>query len=177
MKPQAWLVSGAVVGLALGLALLLRSCFPVTVPGIPRIHTQYDTVRVIDTAWVVRLRRDTIKVNVVERVTVSVPETVYVMPTIRGITALAAGKRVGDSTIVGGFTLEPLDSGYTRRNWMAQYYTLGPVRSLVVDSVAPRITFYPPPPKPCGTWCKLGYVGIGGSFGAGAASLACAVSR
>lgn len=177
MKVPGWLVGGAVVGLALGLALLLRSCFPVTVPGIPRIRTLYDTVRVVDTQWVTRLRRDTIKVNVVERVVVSVAETIYVRPKVRAITALAAGEHVGDSTIVGGFTLEPLDTGYVRRQWMAQYYTLGPVRSLVVDSIAPRITFYPPPPKPCGTWCKLGYTGIGTSIGAGAGLLACAALR
>lgn len=177
MKVPAWIFVATTVGLALGLALLFRNLFPISVPTKPRIITQYDTVRVIDTAWITKLRRDTIKVNVTERVVVSVPETIYAAPRVRGITAFHAGERVGDSTIAGGFTLEPLDSGYTRRDWLVQFYTMGPVRSLVVDSSAPRITFYPPPPKPCGIWCKLGYTGIGTTIGASAGLAACAVLK
>jgi hypothetical protein len=164
--------------LALALGLMFRSLFPMREPSIPRIHTVYDTVRVIDTAWVTRLRRDTITVNVVERVTVTVPETVYVRPSLRGMTAVAVGARVGDSTVVGGFDFRPVgDSGYERRGWQAQYYTLGPLRSLIVDSGAPRIMFYDPPGKPCGSWCKLGHYLLGGSIGAGAAAIACTVTH
>jgi hypothetical protein len=161
------------LGLIVTLFLLLRSLFPkvVTVPGVPRIVTQYDTVRVIDTAWVTRLRRDTVRVNVTERVTVTVPETLYVLPAPeRGITAVSVGPKVGDSTLVAGFSLTPLDSGISRRGWQVQFYTLGPVKSLVLDSV-PRITFYDPPPPSCRFFCKLGHYALGASVGFGLASV------
>lgn len=153
-------------------ALLMRSLWPrtVEVPGVPRIRTVYDTVRRIDTAWIVRLRHDTVKVNVTERVTVTIPETLYVVPRTSGMVAFHAGQRIGDSTLVGGFTLVPIDSGYQRRDWLVQFYTLGPVRSLTLDSV-PRITFYPPPGKPCGFFCKTQHYLLGGAVGFGVASL------
>lgn len=152
--------------------LLVRSLWPrtVEVPSAPRIVTQYDTVARLDTAWITRLRHDTIRVNVTERVVVTVPETIYAAPRVRGMTALHAGKRVGDSTLVGGFVLEPLDSGYTRREFLVQFYTLGPVRSVTIDSV-PRITFYPVPAKPCQFFCKAGHYLTGAAIGFGVASL------
>ena len=72
-------------------ALAFRSIFPkrITTPAVPRIVTVWDTVRVIDTAWVTRLRRDTLTVNVTERVTVTVPETLYVVPRLTGVVAVA----------------------------------------------------------------------------------------
>lgn len=170
-----WILLLAVIFTAFGFGMILRSLFPKTVPGVPRITTVYDTVRVLDTAWITRIRRDTIKVNVTERVVVTVPETIYVAPRVQGIRAFHAGEKVGDSTIVGGFTLEPLDSGYTRRDWLVQFYTLGPIRSLVVDSV-PRITFYPYV-APCGRGCSLKKYLLGGSVGAGLGLLACTVTR
>ena len=162
-----------IILLAVGGFILLRSLFPktVTVVGAPRIVTQYDTVKVIDTAWVTRLRRDTLKVNVTERVTITVPETIYVLPRVeRGITAVAVGEHVGDSTLVGGFTLTPLDSGISRQAWTVQFYTLGPVKSLVLDSL-PRLTFYAPPKPSCGVFCKLGHYVIGASVGFGLAAI------
>lgn len=175
MKLPTWVVAVLLLVVAIGLGLMFRSMWPKTVASAPRIITQFDTVKVLDTAWVTRIRRDTIKVNVVERVVVTVPETIYVAPRVRGITAFHAGQNVGDSTIVGGFTLEPLDSGYTRREWLVQFYTLGPVRSLVTDSV-PRITFYPPVTS-CGRWCSLKKYLLGGSVGAGAGLLACTLTQ
>jgi hypothetical protein len=157
----------------IGGALIVRSLFPktVTIPGLPRIVTQYDTVRALDTAWVVRLRRDTVRVNVTERITVTVPETLYVLPTsMHGMTAIAVGAKVGDSTLVAGFTLQPLDTGMTRRDWRVQFYTLGPVKSLVLDSL-PRITFYPPPAKACTFFCKAGHYVIGGAVAAAIVSV------
>jgi len=161
--------------LAGGSAWILRDLFPKTVPSPPRIVTQYDTVRTLDTAWITQTRHDTIKINVTERVTVTVPETIYAAPRVRGISALRAGEHIGDSTIVGGFTLEPLDSGYTRRDWLVQFYTLGPVRSLVVDSV-PRITFYPPAQN-CGFGCVAKKYLLGGVVGASVGLLACQVGH
>jgi hypothetical protein len=162
LKTVGWVL------LALFAALTLRNVFPkhITTPGLPRIRTVWDTVRVIDTAWVTRIRHDTLKVNVTERITITVPETLYVVPRVDGVTAVAVGEQVGDSTLVAGFTVTPADSGYTRRGWQVQFYTLGPIKSLVVDSV-PRLTFYPPPPKPCRFFCKAGYFVKGAALGAG----------
>ena len=162
-----------IILLAVGGFILLRSLFPktITVVGAPRIVTQYDTVRVLDTAWITKVRHDTLKVNVTERVTVTVPETIYVLPRVeRGITALAVGEHVGDSTLVAGFSLTPLDSGISRRSWQVQFYTLGPVKSLILDSL-PRLTFYPPPKPFCGVFCKLGHYVIGASVGFGLAAI------
>ena len=163
LKTVGWIL------LAFVAALAFRSIFPkrITTPAVPRIITQFDTVRVIDTAWVTRLRRDTLTVNVTERITVTVPETLYVVPRLDGLTALAVGEKVGDSTLVGGFSLAPADTGYEFRRWQVQFYTLGPVRSLVMDGSTPRVTFYPPPPPPCRLFCKAGHYLVGAAFGAG----------
>jgi hypothetical protein len=157
----------ALLVLVIGSALIARSLFPrtVTMTGVPRIVTQYDTVRTLDTAWVVRLRRDTVRMNVTERVTVTVPETVYVARVWRGITAVSVGAQVGDSTLVQGFTAEPLDSGTAHRAWTVQFYTAGPLRSLVLDSL-PRVTFYDPPLPACRFFCKVGHYALGGVVGA-----------
>jgi hypothetical protein len=143
----------------------------VEVPGVPRIVTQYDTVTQLDTAWITRVRKDTIRVNVIERVTVTVPETLRVLPPrVDGITALSVGRRVGDSTLVHGFTLAPLDTGVSRRTWTVQAYTAGPLRGLVLDSL-PRFSFYPVPKRPCNLGCVAKYVGIGVLAGFGVASV------
>ena len=168
------------LGLAIVGALMLRSLFPRTVVGVPRIVTQYDTVRVVDfdTAWVERVRSETTTVNVVERVTVTMPETVYVVPAIRAITTVAMGKRVGDSTRIGGFEFEPLDSGYVHRSWQALVYTAGPLRTLWLDEAGkPQLTFYDPIPKACGRFCKIGHYLLGGAVGAGATAIACTLAR
>lgn len=171
MRAQTfWTVVVAIAG-----AILLRDLFPRTeqIPSVPRIVTRYDTVRVIDTAWITRLRHDTVRVNTVERVVVTVPETVRVVPRLRGITAVSVAKRWGDSSLVGGFSLVPLDSGYERRAWTAQLYTPGPLRSLLVDPdvPAPRATFYAPPPPPCGLLCAAKHYLLGGTVGFGACTL------
>lgn len=153
---------------AIAVALLARSLFPktVTVAGEPRIFTRYDTVRTIDTAWVARIRHDTVRVNLLERVIVTVPETVRVVPELRGIRALEVGAAVGDSTLVFGFTIAPADSQYSVRRWQAQFYTQGPLKSVALDSI-PRVAFYPPPGKPCRTLCKVGHYLVGAVVGAG----------
>ena len=172
VKRFAWL--GALIVLV-AFGLMVRTLFPkhIDVVRAPRIVTHWDTVRVLDTAWITRLRIDTVKINVLERVTVTVPETLYACPQLAAITAVSAGARVGDSSIVGGFTLTPLDSGYARRAWIAQFYTLGPVRSVVMDGDRPRMNFYDPPPRGCGFWCALGHYVTGGTIGAGAGFALC----
>lgn len=171
MKAQAiWIAVLAIAG-----ALILRDLFPktVTVASPPRITTVHDTVRVVDTAWVTKLRRDTIRVNVVERVTVTVPEMVFVVPPLRGITGVTVAPKVGDSTLVAGFALSPLDTGYALNAWTARFYTLGPLKSLVIDPAvtAPRIDFYDPPAPPCGFLCSAKKYAIGGLVGFGSCKL------
>jgi len=169
IKTVGWIL------LAFVAALAVREVFPkrTTTSSIPRIITQYDTVRVLDTAWVTQLRQDTIRVNVTERVTVTVAETLFVVPRLDGVVAVAAGERAGDSTLVAGFTLAPADTGasadtgYTWRTWQVQFYTVGPIRSLVVDRGTPRVTFFPPAPPPCRLLCRAGHYLVGAAFGAG----------
>lgn len=172
MKKLQWL-GGIVVLIAF--ALVIRDLFPkrVEVARPPRIVTVWDTVQVVDTAWVQRLRVDTVKVNVLERVTVTVPETLYVFPTVHAIVGASFGQKVGDSSLVAGYSLAPVDSLFLRRNWVAQFYTLGPARSLVMDGSVPRMTFYDPPPKGCDFWCSLGKYVTGGTIGAGAGYALC----
>jgi hypothetical protein len=152
----------AIIGV-IAIVLVVRNMFPKTIAGPPRIETQYDTVRIIDTAWLTKVRKDTIKVNVVERVTVTVPETVFVIPRkISGILGLSVGRNVGDSTLVYGFRIEKIDSGFETRNWQSQYYTLGPLKSLSLDSI-PHLNFYPFE-KSCGTACTLKHYATGGAI-------------
>jgi len=94
---------------------------------------------------------------------------VLVVPRLDGMTAVLVGEKVGDSTLVGGFRLAPVDSGpgYTWRRWQLQFYTLGPVRSLSMVDSTPRITFFPPAPPPCRLLCKAGHYIVGAAFGAG----------
>lgn len=170
------IIAALVVVLAVALGLVFRNLFPKTIPGVPRITTQYDTVRVLDTAWIVRVRHDTIKVNVTERVTVTVPETVAVVPSFSGMLAVSVGRNVGDSTLVAGLSVAPLGTSYTTRRWEAQFYTPGPLKSLAVDSGVPRINFYPWQ-KSCGSWCEIKHYLLGGSVGASVTALACTVTR
>jgi hypothetical protein len=116
----------------------------------PRIVTQYDTVKVIDTQWVTKLKHDTVyKVNIVEKVTTSKPETVYVKShpdTVSGILAVSVPKKVGDSTLVLGVKYIFQDSTLTHTHWQYQYWTPGPLRSLVVQpSGALSADFYNAP--------------------------------
>ena len=168
---------------AVGLALMLRSLFPKTVlvAGVPRIETHHDTVTKLDVRWYpkfIPLKLGTGTPNLIERIATTFPETVYVVPPLRGATALVVGPKVGDSTMIGGFSVTPIDSGYERRSWQAQVYTMGPLRSMLLDSAGtPQLTFYPIPGKPCGTFCKLGHYLLGGAVVGGATAIACVVAR
>lgn len=149
-------------------AVMLRELFPKRelVASPPRIETHYDTVtaRQLDTLWRWREKlvrdaraeheRDSLR-TLLERSTTSVPETVFVVTDLDGITALAVGANVGDSTLVAGFSLARLDTGYAFRRWQDQFYTTGPLKSLVLDGSMPRVTFYSPQKKPCQSGCKL----------------------
>lgn len=145
---------------------------------VPRIHTVHDTVTLenFDTAWVERVREvtrvDTI--NLTEVVTVAVPETVTVVPRIACATSLDVPPTWGDSTMIGGLRIDPMGSDYTLTKWQAQYFTTGPLRSVMVDSVPPRVAFWPPPPRPkkgCGFFCSLKKYALGGITGYGLCQL------
>ena len=167
-----------IVALLIAAAFLGHWLFPRQVPGVPpppRIITVWDTVATIDTAWITRVRtiikHDT--TNLIERVTVTVPETVAVCPAIAGITALDVGEHVGDSTLVGGFQITPLASGIALSRWQAQVWTAGPLRSVLLDTLPPHFAFYPAPqePRTCGFFCQATRVGVGALIGFGACAI------
>jgi len=138
-------------GVILG-SLLFRHT---SLPPVPRIVTQYDTVRQIDTLWLTKLKHDTVqKVNIVERVIRTPAETIYKVPNLVGLEALQIGEKRGDSTLAYGFLLQATDSAYTLSHWQYQYWTPGPLRSLrVTPTGAPAIVFDDPPPQ-CDLKCK-----------------------
>lgn len=138
---------------------------PHRVTTVPRIVTIHDTVKVIDTAWVTKLKHDTVyKTNITERITVTPPETikVFVHPdTVSGIFAVSVGQHVGDSTLVLGAKYIWLDSLLLHSHWQYQYWTPGPLRSLVITpSGAPSVDFYKPVAE-CDMKCRLKIAGIG----------------
>lgn len=149
-------------------ALMLRSLFPRTVPVSlpPRIRTVFDTVRAVDTVWLRRtveqLRVDTV---LLERLSVTPPETVYRVPRLEGLTGLVVAPFVGDSTVIQGFTLTPIDTGYHLGQWQGQFYTTGPVRAFAFVNGRPALRFDPPPPKPCRFLCKVGHYLVGAAVG------------
>ncbi len=136
-----------------------------TTTQIPRIITQYDTIKTIDTAWVTKLKHDTVyKINIVEKITVTPPETVKVLAPTAGAVAVSVPKKIGDSTLIYGFRVLPADSGYLVNHWQYQYWTSGPFKSLVVGpSGATTVDFYRPMPT-CGLKCKVKW-GVGFTLG------------
>lgn len=152
MKLPWW---SLLLAFALGWLVFRRS----PAPAAPRIVTQYDTVRTIDTAWVTELKHDTVyRVNVVERVTHTPPETVYRVPPLTGLLALAVG-HPGDSTLLLGFHVEPESTHYTIRRWQYQYWTPGPLKSVGFTATGtPAVDFYPPPAT-CAWRCKAQWSG------------------
>lgn len=121
---------------------------------IPRIVTQYDTVKVIDTKWITKLQHDTVyKENIVEKVIHTPPETILVVPQLSGVKDLWIAPKRGDSSLVFGFTVKPSGKAYTLTQWQYQYWTKGPLRSLNLVNGTPAMTFDDPPPS-CDLNCK-----------------------
>jgi len=131
-------------------------------PTVPHIVTQYDTVKVIDTLWLTKLKHDTVyKDNIVERVTVSKPETIFVFHPLDGILAVSVPNKVGDSTLVLGYSYRSMDTAFVKQEWQYQYWTPGPLRSVTLSpSGAPSVDFYKPP-QICTGKDKLRYAGEG----------------
>jgi len=145
-------IVGWCVAVGLGIVMLTRHTPPAP---ISRIVTEYDTVKVIDTAWVTRLTHDTVyQTNIVERVVRTPPETIRVVPPLVGVSAVAVPQKRGDSTLVLGFRLTPLDTGYAFARWQYQYWTPGPLKSIALTpDGTPAVAFYDPPPT-CDLRCK-----------------------
>lgn len=144
----------------------MRELFPKTVRVVtpPRIETRFDTVKTVDTLWLRRqVRVDTM---LLERLSVTPPETVKVAPRLMGFTGLVVAPFIGDSTVVQGFTVVPTDSGYAVGRFQGQFYTTGPVRALAIVNNRPAISFGPPPAPPCKIGCQLKHYGTGAIFGA-----------
>lgn len=160
--------------LAVAFALIVRSLWPRTIEIVtpPRIITQWDTVLRLDTVAILRTIRETRWDTIyLERVLTSAPETLRVLPPrTLGLTFLSVPDRAGDSTVARGFELVPLDSGLTRRQWTAQWWTPGPLRVLALDTFPPRVSFgtFPQPGKDCGFLCKVRGYGLGMILGAAA---------
>ena len=155
--------TGALIVLVLAGAVLLRELFPKReiVASPPRITTVHDTVRAVDTLWLKRqVRVDTV---LLERFSVTPPETVYRAPRLVGLTGMVVGKYVGDSTILQGFRLEPRDTAYAIVRFQGMFYTTGPVTGFGFAGDTPALRFGPPPPKPFGfvRRAKLVLLGLG----------------
>lgn len=172
----------------IGLVLLVlggfiaRVLFPKTIERVaaPRIVTQYDTVERLDTTWLKKevetIRWDTIYT---ERVVTAKPETVYVaeLRPVSGVRFLSVGKKAGDSTTAVGFTVRPDTSDSTKvlvSMWQTRWWTPGPLLSLSIDTLPPRVEFgeFPVPKKDCGFFCKTGLVLAGVGVGGGVCMLA-----
>lgn len=165
MKSALWLAV-----LVVAIVLLTRLLWPrtVEVSGPPLITTVWDTVPVLerhlDTLWRERVIREVGATRtLVETVTVQLPPDTVVLGTATvAVQAIQVGATIGAVTTVEGVTLA-YDSTrmLLRRPWRASYWTAGPLRAVVGDTVPPLVTFYPPPPPPCRFLCKSGLV-LGG---------------
>jgi hypothetical protein len=157
----------------------------------PEIVTVYDTVEVLDTIEVNRWRKLALSqsdtVNLLRRVirerrptridtipqaifrdTGSVViDTVWAFHPLVGMDALYAPQEWGDSLILRGFSAYQEESNVMLDRWRAVYFNAGCVRSIVVDSVAPSVAFWPMQDPPCGLWCSAKKYGLGalGGFG------------
>lgn len=164
MTSKGW----AIVVVVVAGALALRELFPKTVRIVtpPRIETRFDTVKTVDTLWLRRqVRVDTV---LLERLSVTPPETVRVVPRLRGVTQMVVAPFIGDSTVLQGFLVFPTgaDSGYALQHWQAQFWTAGPVRALAFVNGRPALEFGPPPKPPCGFGCTARHYLTGAAFGA-----------
>lgn len=161
MKVALWLV------LVVAAALVIRDLFPKKVQVItpPRIVTVFDTVRALDTVWITKLRKQTDTLYQ-ERVTLSLPETVFVSPRLWGLTALQVAPKIGDSTVAQGFSIEPGDSGQTlMMGWRVQWWTPGPLQALIVTPGGIRAGWGPPPKPNCGFMCSVKKYALGAAGG------------
>ncbi len=165
-----------VKGAALLLALLSASflvgkfIFPRReIRQIPQIVTEWDTVTVLDTAWVTDIREVRDTVTLVRRVTVrdtvetvvTVTDTIIAFPPVWGMRAVNVPLEWGDTMKVLGFELRGEGDRVTSRDWQADIFVAGPLESLLVDSLPPKVTFHPMPDPPCTFWCKRKHEAIG----------------
>lgn len=160
----------SVVVLLIASGLVVRSCFPKVVDRPVIIHdTVYDTVKVDNPVWLAQIadlkrKLANVRPDTVYKLheTVTPPETVLVVPKSTGISTVFVPDKVGDSTIVTGFRITPIDTGYGLNKWRTTFYTPGPLAALTMDGDTIEAAFYLPAPASCGFWCKSKYAGGGG---------------
>lgn len=156
----------AAVGLAIGLAIWQACPKEKTVRLDPVIVTEWDTMSQLDTVWLERVRREVDTVNLVQRVIVQVPETVFVTDSSPGayevgITAIEAPLSWGDTLQVRGFHSVWFERGLVTSWWETRHFVKGPIRSVIVDSVPPLVSFYDiPEPSECNTICKAKLIAL-----------------
>lgn len=167
---------GVVIGVGIvGLAWAMWP--PKTVYTPPEIVTRWDTIAVLDTAWIDRVRIDTINLTrevLVQRtdtVLLARVDTVWALDPIVGINAVSVGEEWGDTTRIAGFKLTAESDTLRLRRWQTTHFTAGPLGGIVVDSIPPLVWFHPMPPDPCRFGCKAKIAGIGGLTGAAVALL------
>lgn len=129
---------------------------------VPQIQTVYETVTHIDTAWKVKVVKETKwDTLLVEKVIIAQPETVVVTDTVKvimtGVTTVQVGQKFGDTTKVLGQTITADTGGVYKRPWEVSYFTTGPLKSLnVEDSLPPKVDFGEfPINKTCNLGCKF----------------------
>lgn len=144
-----------------------RQSKPTQTQTVPHFTTVYETVTHIDTAWKIKLIKETKWDTVFTEkvVTVMQPETVLVTDTLstvlNGIVVVEVGK---DTTKVLGQKITADTGNVYREPWQVNYFTAGPLVALSSDTFPPRIKFGPKP-KSCNFGCGIKKVGIG--FGLG----------
>lgn len=171
MKVSPLLLLLAGLSVVIGVSIMVRELFPKKVLQPVRIALQVDTVTTIDTLWRTRLKTDTLWQT---RQVVQKPETIYRVPPLVGLTALAVGK-MGDTTRAGGFRITPLDTGYSFNLWQAAWYTPGPLTGVLIPPEGnPQVSFGAPV-RDCGLGCTLKHYLTGAAVGASTGLLACRV--
>ena len=154
MNTKVTLLLAIALGIGVG-ALAFRSK---QVERIPEIHTQYDTVTVIDTLWLKKLSHDTLYKHdtvIVERQIAQKPETTTIFVSESGITAVQVGQKRGDTTNVLFFKTELKDSTsrqFIHHKYLWQTFTPGPLKSVLMLGDGKVATDFYSPPKACTPW-------------------------
>jgi len=164
----------AILLMAIAAVVVGRECFPKEriVHTAPEIVTRWDTLEVtqLDTVevmrWRDRWRTRTDTFEIVREVLVTQVDTVYELAPTIGVSALDTRLAWGDSMIVRGFELEGDPAGILRREWRANYFVTGPLRSIIADTIPPRVEFWPPPERRCSCfWSNVKWFGYGNLTG------------
>ncbi len=190
-------LTGPLLGLVIGVGIVGLAWAmwpPKVIRTPPEIVTRVETVPEIDTAGIAEWRdqaaafSDTInllrELLIAKPVRIDTPrvvrsvadptrvDTVYTFSRVLGMWALNVPLEWGDSTLIHGFSLWGDTLGVMREEWRTNYFTVGPLKRIVLsDSLPPLVEFHPMPDPPCTFGCKAKIAGIGGLTGAAVALL------